>query len=104
MMKKKIFRKWVIKYLPVISFVLWAVVISLLAIVLTSCGIPEGYKKDVVWHRVTIVEVVGLLATVPPFERYKISIDDTIDYVSSRKYVVGDSIPFIYITPSYTVK
>jgi hypothetical protein len=65
---------------------------------------PEGYKKDVVWHRVTSVEVVGVLASVPPFERYKISIDDTIDYVSSKKYAVGDSIPFIYFTPTYTVK
>lgn len=104
MMKKKIFRKWLIKYLPVISFVLWAVIISLIAIILTSCNVPEGYKKDVVWHQVTSVEVLEVATTVPPYEKYKITIDDTIEYVSGRKYAIGDSVPFIYITPTYTVK
>jgi hypothetical protein len=103
-MKKKIFRKWLIKYLPVISFVLWVAIISLLAIVLTSCGIPEGYKKDVVWHRITNVEVIDMLSTTPPFERYKLTIDDTIKYISVKEYHVGDSVPFIYITPNNIIK
>ena len=98
---KKIFHK---KHLPVIFFVLWVVLISLAAIFLTSCNIPEGYKKNVVWHRVTNVEVIEVITTVPPFEKYKITIDDTIKCILHKKYAVGDSVPFIYITPDYTVR
>ena len=95
-------KKFLNKHLPLTMVIIWVIIIT--AVILFASCMPEGYKKDVVWHRVTSVEVVGVLASVPPFERYKISIDDTIDYVSSKKYAVGDSIPFIYFTPTYTVK
>jgi hypothetical protein len=104
MKKKKNFRNYVKKHLRVIIIIAWALLISLIAIGLTSCGIPEGYKKDVVWHRITNVEVINMLSTTPPFERYKLTIDDTIKYISIKEYHVGDSVPFIYITPNNIIK
>jgi len=95
-------KKFLNKHLPLTMVIIWVIIITAV-ILFTSC-IPEGYTKTTVWHRVTSVEVIRVSASVPPFEKYKISIDDTIDYVSSKKYAVGDSIPFIYITPGDIVK
>lgn len=97
-------KKFLNKHLATVLTVIWIVLISLVAIFLTSCSVPEGYKKNIVWHRVTNVEAISIITSTPFERRYKITIDDTIEHVSLKKFQVGDSIPFIYITPIYKVK
>ena len=95
-------KKFLNKHLPLLMVIAWVLILAVF-ILFVSC-MPDGYKKDVVWHRITNVEVIEVATTIPPYEKYKITIDDTIEYVSGRKYVIGDSVPFIYIAPSYTLK
>jgi hypothetical protein len=95
-------KKFLNKHLPSTMVIIWVIIIT--AVILFASCMPEGYKKDVVWHRITNVEVINMLSTTPPFERYKLTIDDTIKYISIKEYHVGDSVPFIYITPNNIIK
>ena len=95
-------KKFLNKHLPLTMVIIWVIIIT--AVILFASCMPDGYTKTKVWHRITNVEVLEVATTVPPYEKYKITIDDTIEYVSGKKYAIGDSVPFIYFTPSYTVK